>query len=141
MWLWVDATDDLQWGTHTISATAGDMSVTATATATSVTFDGGDGSAPKTCHNPGSPRGWHPNDPMSKHSPSGCEHTYLHTNELGNVNSRYEVSAIVTWTVKWSATDEEAGSFTMDVASTTSPSIHVGELRSVMVPNEIPTPR
>ena len=141
MWLWVDAKDDHQWGTHTISATADGLTVTATVTAKKVSFDPGDGSPPVTCRSAGTFRPWNVRDPLSHHSPSGCEYTYPHTNELGNMNSRYEVSATVTWEVVWTATDGEAGSFTVDVPSTSSPSIHVGEIRAVMVPDPLATPR
>ena len=134
MWLWVDTTDPLQWGTHTLSASAWDLSATADVTPTSVTFDLGDGSDPVVCDNPGTPRPWDPTEPLRDHSPSGCEYTYMTTNELGNVDSRFTVTATVTWTVTWSSTDGQQGQFTTDMVSTDSASIHVGELRVVRVP-------
>ena len=134
MWLWVDTTDPLQWGTHTLSASAWDLSATADVTPTSVTFDPGDGSDPVVCLDPGTPRPWDPTEPLRDHSPSGCEYTYMTTNELGNVDSRFTVTATVTWTVTWSSTDGQQGQFTTDMVSTDSASIHVGELRVVRVP-------
>ncbi|MDR0283469.1 MAG: hypothetical protein LBI33_01040 [Propionibacteriaceae bacterium] len=133
MWLWVDASDPLQWGTHTISATEGGLTVTATVSAKTVSFDPGNGDDPIVCVTAGTPRPWNPHELLSKHSPSGCEHTYLHTNELGNINSRYTVSATVDWEVVWSSSDGQAGSFTTDIPSTESASIHVGQLRIVAV--------
>jgi len=134
MWLWVDATDDRQWGTHTISATEGGTGVTATVTSTMIRFDPGDGSPPVICRIPGTPRAWNPTDLMRNHSPSKCEYTYMETNTLGDINSRFTVSATVTWTVAWTSTDGRAGSFTTDVASDSNPSIHIGEIRTVLVP-------
>ena len=135
MWLLVGPDDPLQWGTHTLSASEGGVSVTATVTATRVSFDPGDGSTAVTCKKPGTLRPWLPDDPLDHHSPSGCEHTYLHTNELGNPDSRFEVSATVTWTVTWTATTGQAGTFTLTTTSSENPTIHVGELRVVRVPN------
>jgi len=134
MWLWVDATDSLQWGTHSLSASEWDLSVSATVTATSVVFDPGDGIDPVSCTTAGTPRPWDPKDKISHHSPSGCEYIYQTTNELGNIDSRYNVTATVTWTVEWSSTDGQYGDFTTHTTSTTPASIHVGELRVVRVP-------
>jgi hypothetical protein len=143
MWLWVDATDPLQWGSHTLSATAGALTATATITATQSRYDVGDGTPVIVCRNPGTPRPWDPKAPLKEESPSGCQHRYMRTNELGNIDSRYTVSAEVVWEVIWSATDGEHGYFTMIVSSddnphVDNPTIHVGELRAVLVPNPDP---
>ncbi|MCL2736434.1 MAG: hypothetical protein FWD75_07370, partial [Propionibacteriaceae bacterium] len=131
MWLWVDAGDDLQWGAHVVSASEGGVSVSARVSAVSVGFDPGDGSAPVVCSSAGSVRVWDPQDALSRHSPSGCEYTYVVTNVLGDVGSRFEVSASVVWSVVWSSSDGQQGSFTVPMASAGSASIHVGELRVV----------
>ncbi|MCL2483429.1 MAG: hypothetical protein FWF43_08485 [Propionibacteriaceae bacterium] len=132
LWLWVDATDPLQWGTHTVTATQDGLTVTATVTASRVKFDPGDDAEPVTCATPGTPRPWNPNDPLSHHSPTGCEYTYLTTNQLGDKTSRFSVSATVTWTVNWTTTDGQAGTFTTDMSSAATPAIHIGELRVVL---------
>ena len=134
MWLWVDTSDDLQWGSHTISASLDGVSITATVSASSVTFRMGDDSDPVTCQGPGTPRYWDPNDLLSHHSPSGCEYTYVTTNTLGDKRSRFEVSSSVTWSVSWSASTGEQGSFTTIVESTSPASIHVGQIKVVAVP-------
>jgi len=141
MWLWVDTTDDLQWGTHTITATEGGLTITATVTAGKAVFDPGDGGDPVTCNNAGTFRGWDPNDRLSHHSPSGCEYTYLETNKMEDMNSRFEVSATVVWDVEWSTTDGQYGTFTVETHSETTASIHVGELHVRQVPNPVPSPR
>ena len=133
LWLWTNTDDDLQWGTHTLTATDGGLSVTATVTSTTISFNPGNGDSPVTCGTPGTPRPWNPNDLLSHHSPSGCEYTYLHTNTLGDKNSRFTVTATVTWTVAWSSSDGQHGTFTTTTTSTDNPAIHIGELRTVLV--------
>ena len=135
MWLWVETSDPFQWGTHTISASESGVSVTATVAPSYVSYDPGDGSAPVTCGNAGTVRPWNRNDLMSNHSPSRCEHTYMTTNTLGDPDSRFSVTATVTWKVSWSATNGQNGSFTTETTSTSATSIHIGELRVVRVPN------
>ena len=134
MWLWVDSTDDLQWGTHNLSASEGGVTITASVTSTKTVFDPGDGSTPVVCRVPGTPRPWNKNDLLKNHSPSGCEHTYLETNTMGDKNSRFTVSATVTWSVAWSASDGRSGTFTVDRPSTSNPAIHIGEIYTVLVP-------
>ena len=131
MWLWVDDRDDLQWGTHEISGEDAGLSVSASVRATSVSFDPGNGDDPVVCQGAGTVRVWDPRAPLAQHSPSGCEYTYRHSNELGDVDSRFEVSATVTWTVSWQSSDGQSGSFTLEVASVESASIHVGEIHIV----------
>jgi len=134
MWLWTDSDDDLQWGTHNLTAADGGLSVTATVTATSLTFDPGNGDTPVTCDTAGTPRPWNPDAPLAQHSPSGCDYTYMTTNTLGDKDSRFAVSATVTWTVTWSSSDGQYGTFTTTTTSTDNPGIHIGELRTVLVP-------
>ena len=134
MWLWTDDSDDLQWGTHQLTDSDGGVSVEATVTSTSITFDPGNGDTPVTCDTAGTPRPWNPTAPLAEHSPSGCDYTYMNTNTLGDKNSRFTVTASVTWTVTWSSSDGQYGTFTSTTQSTDNPTIHVGELRTVLVP-------
>ncbi|MDR0487852.1 MAG: hypothetical protein LBG99_00335, partial [Propionibacteriaceae bacterium] len=106
----------------------------ATTTSTSITYNLGDGNT-VTCHNPGTPRPWNPNDPLTRTSPTGCQHTYTTTNQLGNPNSRYTVNATVTWTTTWTATTGQSGTFTTTTTSTNNPTIHIGELTVIQIPN------
>jgi len=134
MWLWIDTSDPLQWGSHTLTASESGTSGTATVTPTSVTYSTGDGGM-ETCTTGGTYRPWNPNDLLSHHSPSGCEHTYMTINTKGDRTSRFTVSATVLWTITWTATTGQAGSFTTTLESTSSASIHVGELHVVTIPN------
>ena len=142
MWLWIDRNDPLQWGTHTVTASVEGGSVTATVKAVKVEFDPGDGGGPVVCLTPGTSRPWDPNDLLEDHSPSNCEYRYPHTNKLGDKNSRFSVSASVTWDVRWSSSDGQYGVFSFTVDSVESPSVHVGELRVVAArdPTPMPTP-
>lgn len=133
MWLWTDSDDDLQWGTHDLTDSDGGISVSATVTSTSISFDPGNGDSPVVCDSAGTPRPWNPNAPLAQHSPSGCEYTYMTTNTLGDKDSRFVVSATVTWTVTWSSSDGQYGTFTTTTTSADKPAIHVGELRTVLV--------
>jgi len=134
MWLWVDSTDHLQWGAHTLSASEGGLTVSAAVQPSSVAYDMGDGSRPITCHGPGTPRPWDPDDLLSNHSPSGCEYTYTTINRTGDPPSRYTITATVTWQVDWSASDGQTGSFATQMTSASPTSVHIGELHVVRVP-------
>ena len=141
MWLWIDSTDSLQWGTHTLNPTAGGFSLNITVTASEVRYDPGDGSRAVVCRNPGTPRYWNPKDPISRRSPSGCDHKYLRTNTLGEIDSRYTISATVIWDVNWTASDGDYGHFTVEMSSIDNPSVHIGEMRAVIIPNDAPAGR
>ena len=133
MWLWTNTDDPLQWGTHDLTASDGNLSVNATITSTSISFDPGNGDAPVVCDTAGTPRPWNPNAPLAQHSPSGCDYTYMTTNTLGDTTSRFHVCATVTWSVTWSSSDGQYGTFTTTTTSTDTPAIHIGELRTVLV--------
>ena len=135
LWLWVDQSDALQWGSHVVEASDQGVTVSATVRASSASFDAGDGSPLVVCGGAGVSRPWDPDDLLSRHSPSGCEHTYMVTNTLGDRTSRFTVSVRVAWEVSWSSSDGQHGVYTFDLASVENPTIHVGELHSVNVPN------
>ena len=135
MWLWVNARDDRVWGEHALEVSLDGAGVTAKVRADKAVYDPGDGSPEVVCGNAGWSRPFSREELMRNHSPSMCEHVYMHTNTLGDVNSRYTVSATVTWKVTWSATTGQSGSFTVDVVSAETKSVHVGEIYIV---NRVP---
>ena len=137
MWLWIDHFDTLQWGTHTLTASQSGVTVTATIKSLKVTYDTGDGST-VVCGNPGARRPFDKDKPAKEHSP-GCDYTYLTRNAHDDPTSRYTVSAKVTWQTTWTATNNQSGKFTFDVASTNSPTVHIGELYTV--DQNLPRPR
>jgi len=132
LWLWVNRHDSLQWGSHTLSASVDEFTATATARSTQVVFDTGDGSV-VTCRGPGDARSndW---DRLRDESPSRCQHRYMVRSETGNRDDRFTVSATVTWTVDWSTTDGQYGSFTFEIDSIDNPSLYVAELFVYPVP-------
>lgn len=101
-WLWVEG----GWSPVTITATAGPMSITATATVTSAGWNLGDGTT-VTC-GPGTPysAGY-----GSAPSPT-CGHTYRRAGD-------YTVTATLHWRVAWSTSDGRSGAITLDTASST----------------------
>lgn len=93
-WLWVD---ESTWGPRSATASVPGLSVTATATPTTVVWSTGDGGS-RSCEGPGTP--WQAGmDPKSE-SPT-CGHTYTRPSrsEPGGV---FELSATVTWEITWS---------------------------------------
>jgi len=131
LWLWIDnSTDPATWGGHTLSANQSGVSVTATINPTVVTFTTGDGGT-ITCTSPGTPRVYDPAALLSQHSPSGCEYIYGHTNRLGDPGSRFTVTATVTWSVTYQASDGQHGGFTVQTHSTDNPTIHIGQLTTL----------
>ena len=126
LWLWVNRYDSLQWGTHTLSASVDQFTVSATVKSTKVTYDTGDGST-VTCFGAGDAR-TSELDRLRNESPSGCQHRYMVRSEMDNPNDRFTISATVIWRVQWSTTDGQYGSFTFEIDSIDNPSIYVAEL-------------
>ncbi|MEJ3741731.1 hypothetical protein WEI85_00315 [Actinomycetes bacterium KLBMP 9797] len=94
-WLWVDSSS---WGERSATASAGGLSVTATAKPTKVKWSTGDG-ATVTCNGPGTP--WKKGTDPKK--TSTCGHTYTRPAPTGGT---YPVSATVTWEITWSGGGE-----------------------------------
>jgi hypothetical protein len=105
-WLWVDSGS---WGTRRATATAGGLSVTATAQPARVEWSTGDGGA-ETCAGPGTP--WKPGSDASK--ASSCSHTYVTPSPPGGA---YTLRATVTWEISWSGGGQSG---TRPALSTTS---------------------
>jgi hypothetical protein len=93
-WLWVDAST---WGSRHATASAGGLSVTATAKATSVSWSTGDGGS-VTCDGPG--RAWKPG--TNPAASSSCSHTYTTVPAGG----QYTLSATVTWDISWAGSGQ-----------------------------------
>jgi hypothetical protein len=89
-WMWVDAST---WGPRSATASAGGLSVTATAKPTKVVWSMGDG-ASVTCNGPGTP--WATGMDPAKASPT-CGHTYTSVPGGG----RATVRTTVTWQISW----------------------------------------
>lgn len=94
-WLWVDSSS---WGTRSATASAGGLSVTATATPTKVEWSTGDGGS-ETCNGPGT--AWTSGTDPSK--ASTCGHTYTTASPKGG---KYTLRATARWEISWSGGGE-----------------------------------
>jgi hypothetical protein len=115
-WMWVDQPSQATFGPATASATAGGVTVTATAKVTSVTWDMGDGTRVQcgqgTPYGPGF---------GAQESPT-CGHTYRRPGQ-------YPVTATSHWAVDWTGAGQ-SGRITFDLAGTSA--VRVAEAYSLV---------
>ncbi|WP_315097816.1 hypothetical protein [uncultured Cellulomonas sp.] len=109
-WLWIADPDEHTVGPITRSATAGAVTVTATARLDKVVWDMGDGRS-TTCTGPGTP--WSPT--AGTHDSPTCGHTYR-ASSARQPDQRYTMTATSYWTIDW-AGGGETGTIQMDFAS------------------------
>jgi hypothetical protein len=120
VWMWVNRPAENTFGPITRSATAGGVTVTATAKVTKIIWGLGDG-ATVTCTDAGTPYA----DSYGKRSSPTCGHTYT------KAKADYLVSAHSYWAITWRG-GGRAGTINMDFTAATT--IHVGEVQ-VLVTN------
>lgn len=94
MWMWVNRSTTT-YGPNTASASAGGVTVTATAKVSKIVWRMGDG-ATVTCRGPGTP---YTGSAGMAESPT-CGHVYAKTS-AGVPGGKYEVTATSTWTIDW----------------------------------------
>ncbi|MEU5417775.1 ATP-binding protein [Streptomyces sp. NPDC020667] len=117
VWMWVEKSETT-WGPQSTTASAGGLSVTATAKVTGITWTMGDGNT-VTCTSPGTPY-----DPsMGKKDSPDCGYRYTKVGE-------YQVTATTTWVVTWTATNGETGALPNQTRSAQTQA-RVGELQVV----------
>ncbi|MGW7243881.1 ATP/GTP-binding protein [Streptomyces sp. NPDC054804] len=92
MWMWVNQSATT-YGPNTASASAGGVTVTATAKVSKIVWSMGDGST-VTCKDPGTP--YTSSEGMAR-SPT-CGHVYSKTSAA---NGTFPVTATSTWTINW----------------------------------------
>jgi hypothetical protein len=93
-WLWIGSG---VWGPRSATASAGGVTVTATARPITAVWSTGDG-ATVTCQGPGT--AWTSRANPAKGSPTRCGHTYTQTSP-GHGLGEFTVSATITWAVTW----------------------------------------
>ena len=108
-WLWIDNAGPHGYGPITRTATAGPVSVTATAEVTKVIWELGDGTT-VTCHNAGTP--WSPT--MGTGPSPTCGHRYR-TPSDAEPNGTFTVRATAHWQVSWTGAGQSGRiTFTMN---------------------------
>jgi hypothetical protein len=123
VWLWVKNPGQLTWGPYTRSATLGGVTVSATASVRSVTWQMGDGES-VTCGGPGTPyvKG------MTGPSPT-CGYKYALMSP-GKGTQPYTITATSNWDVEWNAGGQ--GGVINTQTQATAQSV-IGELQTVIV--------
>jgi hypothetical protein len=132
-WLWISPTI---WHPWTTTATAGDVTASATATPIDVEFSMGDGGS-EICRGPGSV--FNANQAISLQG-TPCSYTY-HTSSAdqptanGNANdASFLVTATVTWAVSWVAVGAAGGGTLPSLTTASTTSIRVQQIESVVQP-------
>jgi hypothetical protein len=135
-WLWVEPST---WRPLSASASAGGLTVTATVTPTSVTWEMGEGrgTEPVVCDGPGTPYRLDVADALQR---TDCSYTFQWASTdhrrgsddgLADDDDLYHASATVTWSVRWAASNGESGALA-SITSTTSFDLRVGEVQAVV---------
>lgn len=118
LWLWT-AVSPVTWGPNSATASVPGLSVTATAQATRIVWDMGDGNE-VACANPGTPYGV--GSPVD--SPT-CDYTYERSS-AGQPGDAWTITATATWEVAWSG---GGTSGVLTVTRTSQTSLRVGEVQ------------
>ncbi|MFI6357989.1 ATP/GTP-binding protein [Streptomyces sp. NPDC050743] len=121
MWLWVNQSATT-YGPNTASASAGGITVTATAKVSKIVWQMGDG-ASVTCNGPGKP--YQASDSLAQ-SPT-CGHVYSKTSASAQ-NGKCQVTATSTWAINWQG-GGQAGQLTE--VRQTNVRVAVGEVQVV----------
>ncbi|MFD0501856.1 ATP/GTP-binding protein [Streptomyces chiangmaiensis] len=121
MWMWVNQSATT-YGPNTATASAGGVTVTATAKVSKIVWSMGDG-ASVTCNGPGT--SYTSSEGMAQ-SPT-CGHVYSNTS-AGAQNGKFPVTATSTWTINWQG-GGQAGQLTE--VRQTNVQVAVGEVQVV----------
>jgi hypothetical protein len=123
-WLWIPAD---QWHPHHVSATAGPVTSTVTATPTRITWDMGNGDQ-VACDGPGTPyRHTHASDPDA----SDCAYTYRHSS-AGQPGETYQITATIDWDLTWTATGAAGGGSLGTTSTSTTQPVRVTEIQALV---------
>lgn len=120
VWMWIDDPAPTTWGPITTSASAGGVTVTATAAVTRVEWSMGDGTIVN-CTTAGTE---YQDDYGERMSPD-CGHRYARAS-AGRPDDAYNVTATTYWTVDW-ASAGASGQIDLDFTAETQ--VQVGELQ------------
>lgn len=128
MWF---STSPGSWAVSSKKVCAGALCATATAKPTTLSFDPGNGDSSVSCPGPGTvfhrPSGgsWVPG-----RQPQGCDYQYTKSS-YGDPNGEVTSTYTIGWTVTWTATNGQGGTFN-DLQTQTTSRFAVAELQSVV---------
>lgn len=108
VWMWAENPSDQTWGPITASASAGGITVTATARVHKITWDMGDGSK-VTCTSAGTPY----KAAYGNTKSPDCGHVYT-TSGSKEQDDKYTVTATSDWVITWAAQDRREPSASTD---------------------------
>jgi len=117
VWLWTEVTPTT-WGPNSATAAVPGLAITATAQATRIVWDMGDGHS-ATCANPGTPY-----YSGGIESPT-CDYVYQ-ASSAGEPGDAYTLTATATWEVTWTG---GGTSGTLTVTRSSSATLRIGELQ------------
>ncbi len=136
-WLWIDPN---QWHPLSASAAAGGLTVTATVTPTTVTWDMGEGhdKQPTVCHYPGTIYNTSIPDDIQH---TDCSYVFQwaswdHRDDTPGTDADdlYHAHTTIDWQVTWAASDGEFGTLA-DLTSTTPFDLRVEDVQAVVCEN------
>jgi len=122
-WLWIPAA---QWENRQVSASAGPVTATVTATPARLTWDMGNGDQ-VSCDGPGTAYGAR----QAAQGTSGCRYTYRHSS-AGQPGEAYDVTATIEWELTWTATGAAGGGDLGAVAMSATESVRVTEIQALV---------
>ncbi len=123
-WLWVPAA---QWEPRQVSASAGPVTSTVTATPTRLVWDMGNGDH-VSCDGPGTP---YRTSVASQGGTSGCRYTYRHSS-AGQPGDAYQVTATIEWELTWTATGAAGGGSLGSIEMSTTQPVRVSEIQALV---------
>lgn len=122
-WMWVDEPSESTWGPITRSASAGGVTVTATAEVDRVEWEMGDGQR-VICTSAGTPY----QDHFGKADSPDCGHRYTRTS-ADEPDDAYAVTATSFWEITWTG-GGQSGTIAMDFTDSTQ--VRVGEMQVIV---------
>jgi hypothetical protein len=123
-WLWISVE---QWEPRQVSATAGPVTATVTATPVRVTWDMGNGDR-VLCDGPGTP---YEERYAGQPDATDCRYTYRHSS-AGQPDEAYQVTATVDWGLTWSASGASGGGSLGSVPMSSTRAVRVTEIQALV---------
>jgi hypothetical protein len=123
-WLWIPAE---QWRSRHVSASAGPVTSTVTATPAQVAWDMGNGDR-VVCDGPGTP---YQAKYVGQPEASDCSYTYRHSS-AGQPDEAYEVTATIGWDLTWTATGAAGGGSLGTVPMSATQPVRVTEIQALV---------